>query len=326
MKKISIIVCTALLLSTAAYSADKTELTVYTYESMDWLKKSAVPLFEKNNNCAVKIVKFTDAGNIVARLKLESSKPSADCAVGLTPSLVYLAKKNDLLEKYRSSAVNAVEDKKILFDPEYATPYDYGALAIIYDPQKIKNELVSFNDLLSFKKGLIIQDPRTSSTGQDFLLWTISAYGNGWKDYWKKLKGSILTITPGWDESFAKFEAGEAPMMLSYATDGAYSWQNYKSLKYKAFIPNEGGYVQIESSSLVKGSKNPELSKKFIDFMLSNDVQKEIPLNQWMFPVTKTTLPDCFKYAVRPKTILTSDPEVLANADKYIKEWQDIAR
>jgi thiamine transport system substrate-binding protein len=325
MKKIVCALIAVAAFLPAVKAADP-ELTVYTYESLDWIKTKAVPAFEKANGCKVKIVKFTDAGNIVARLKLESANPAADCAVGLTPSLVYNAKKNGLIEKISTKSFGRIEDKKIIFDAEYALPFDYGALAIVYNPAKMKKAPSSFADVLAVKKGLIIQDPRTSSTGQDFLLWTVTLYGKDWKDFWKKLNASILTVTPGWDASFAKFEAGEAPMMLSYATDGAYSWHNYKSIKYKAFIPKEGGYVQIESSCVVKGTKKAALALKFAEFMLSDDVQKEIPLNQWMFPAAKTKLPEAFIYAEKPKKVLVPSREIIADMEKYLSEWQDLSR
>jgi thiamine transport system substrate-binding protein len=312
----------ACVLPSSLYAKD--ELVVYIYDSLDWIKKSVIPAFEKSNNCTVKIVKFSDAGNIVARLKLEKKNPAADCVLGLTPSLVFLAKKESLLAAYRSKALSKIKTRSLLFDPEYAAPFDYGALAFVYDPSKFKSEPKSFADILALKKGLIIQDPRSSSTGQDFLLWTVSAYGSGWKDFWKNMKGSVLTVAPGWGESFSKFEAGEAPVMLSYATDGAYSWQNYKSFKYKAFIPSEGGFLQIESASVVKGGKHAALAGRFIDTMLSEEVQKEIPLNQWMFPAVDVKLPECFDYAVRPVKVITADKKTIESVPELIKEWEEI--
>lgn len=302
-------------------------VTIYTYESLGWLSKTAIPAFEKMHNCKVKLVTFTDAGNIAARLKLEKKSPKADCVVGLTPALVAMSKSEGLLQQYKSDKLSMIEDKSLIFDAEYAVPFDYGALAFVYNPAKLKEIPSTFEDLTKLPKGLIIQDPRTSSTGQDFLLWTIAVKGKDWKNYWARLKPSILTVTPGWSESFAKFEAGEAPIMLSYATDGAYAWENYKSLTYKAFIPNDGGYVQIESSCIVKGAGHAEKAKAFADFMLSPNVQNQIPLNQWMFPVTKVKLPDSFKYAQKLKKTESLEPKDIAdNLARYLKEWAEIMK
>ncbi|OQY10350.1 MAG: thiamine ABC transporter substrate-binding protein, partial [Marinitoga sp. 4572_148] len=120
-------------------------------------------------------------------------------------------------------------------------------------------------------------------------------------------------------------ESGEAPMMVSYATDGAYSYYYYNSTKYKAFIPEEGAYVQIEGAGIVKGTKNFELAKRFIEFLLFDEFQKDIPLNQWMFPVINTEMPEAFNYALVPEKIVTiSSEDINENMEKWLEEWEEI--
>jgi len=300
------------------------ELTVYVYESLSWIEGGTVQKFEEMNDCEVKVVKLGDAGNVLTRLVLERKNPRADVVIGLDQSLAAKAVEEDLLIPYKPKNIENVKDKALIFDPEYyVIPYDYGAIAIIYDPEKIHEELESFENLTKFKNSLIIQDPRASSTGQAFLLWTIALYENNWKDFWERLMPAILTVSPSWDDSFAKFEIGEAPMMVSYATDSAYSQYYYGSSKYKVFIPKEGAYVQIEGAGIVKGTNNIELAQKFMEFILTEDFQKEIPLNQWMFPVIDVELPEVYQYAVVPEKILTIPAqEILNNLEKWLKEWE----
>lgn len=315
-------VMAVLILSLISFST----LTVYTYESMGWIEDSVIPTFENMYGTDVKIIKLGDGGNVLSRMKLEKRNPKADVVLGLDQSLTVDAIKSDLLIPYKPVNSQKIEKKDIVFESDYSvTPYDYGAIAIIYDPEKLNSTPKTFEDLTKMKKSLIIQDPRSSSTGQAFLLWTIAAYGDKWKEFWKELKPAILTVTSGWTDSFSKFEAGEAPMMVSYATDGAYSYEYYESTKYKALIPEEGAYVQIEGAGIVKGTKNEELAKRFIEFLLMDDFQKEVPLNQWMFPVTNVKLPNSYNYALKPDKILTIEPEKMAdNLDKWLNEWEEI--
>ena len=136
---------------------------------------------------------------------------------------------------------------------------------------------------------------------------------------------AILTITPSWDDAFSLFELGQAPMMVSYATDNAYSQYYYGTSKYKVFIPIEGAFVQIEGAGIVNGTKNLELSQIFIEFILTEDFQKEVPLNQWMFPVTSVELPEVYQYAIIPEKILTIPAEEISrNLDKWLEEWEDL--
>jgi len=230
-----------------------------------------------------------------------------------------LAIKENLLISYKPKNIINVYNDDLIFDKNfYVTPFDYGAIAIIYDPQKINSKLQNFLDLTNEKSSLIIQHPRSSSTGQAFLLWTIAAFGDNWEDFWRQLKPSIYTVSSGWSESFSRFSKGEVPMIVSYATDGAYSYEYYSSTKNKTFIPEEGAYVQIEGVGIVNGTKNLELAQKFIEFVLTEDFQKEIPLNQWMFPVIKVELPDSFEYAVIPDKFLILSADVI---DKNIEDW-----
>jgi thiamine transport system substrate-binding protein len=301
-------------------------LTVYVYDSLDWIKKGTIQKFEKMYGVDVNVVVLGDGGNVLARLKMEKKNPKADVVIGLDQSLSVLAINEDLIMPYKPLNISKIKSDDLIYDKTYhLIPYDYGAIAIVYDPEKLDVVPKSFEDLTKMNKKLIIQDPRTSSTGQAFLLWTIAVYKDQWKDFWKRLKPAILTVTPGWSEAFAKFESGEAPMMVSYATDGAYSYYYYNSTKYKAFIPEEGAYVQIEGAGIVKGSKNIELAKRFIEFILFDEFQKEIPLNQWMFPVIDTELPEAFKYAIIPNKILTVSPEDIdKNMEKWLEEWEEI--
>lgn len=318
------LVLAVLLIGIAAFSVS--QLNVYVYESLNWIEDTLIGKFESSNNCKVNVVRLGDAGNMVARLKLEKKNPKADVVIGLDQSLSMSAISEGLLQPYISPMLSKLRDPNLIFDKDYyVTPFDYGAIAFVYDPSKLLKIPEKMEDILAYKSSLIIQDPKSSSTGQALLIWTIALYNDSWTDFWKKMKPAVLTVTPSWDDAFSKFEQGEAPIMLSYATDGAYSYHYYQSTKYKAFIPKDGAYVQIEGAGIVKGSKNQQLAQKFIDFLLSDEFQQEVALNQWMFPVTDVKLPEAFKYAVVPEKILSVDIKAISSQmDKYIKTWEEI--
>jgi len=307
-------------------SVSSMALTVYTYESMAWIEEEAIGIFEDKYGIDVNVIKLGDGGNVLSRLLLEKRNPRADVVIGLDQSLAVKAIEEDVLEAYTPSNVSNISKSEYIFDSTgNVYPYDYGAIAIIYDPMRLDNVPVSFEDLKNYKNSLVIQDPRSSSTGQAFLLWTIAVYGENWKDFWKGLKPAILTVTSGWSEAFSKFEAGEAPMMVSYATDGAYSYHYYESTQYKAFIPEDGAYIQIEGAGIVKNTKNREDAEKFMDFLLTEDFQDKIALNQWMFPVVDVTLPEAFKYAVVPEKLVTLDAKTIGeNMETWLSEWEEI--
>ncbi|MEK6942418.1 MAG: thiamine ABC transporter substrate-binding protein, partial [archaeon] len=176
-------------------------------------------------------------------------------------------------------------------------------------------------------KKIVIENPNTSSPGMALLLWSVKLFGDpGYKEFWKKLKPNILTVTEGWSQAAGMFEAGEAPIYLSYATSPAYyageeNKQNFVGAKFR-----EGHYIQIEGMGIVSGTKNRALAEQFIEFSLEPQFQQEIPLTQYMFPVNANVkLPESFGFAVKPDKSLELDRKfVEKKQEEWVREWEKI--
>ncbi len=307
-------------------------LVIYAYDSFisEWGPGPKVfPLFEEKTGIKTEIVSPGDAGQVLSRLILEKEKPEADIVIGIDNNMAEKAISAGILEKYTSGALSKIDDKLVFDKSGHITPYDYGFFSIIYDSEKISVPPSSLDDLLdkSYSKSIILMDPRTSGPGLGFLLWTVKAYGDDFIEYWKKLSPNILTITEGWDSGYGLFVNGEAPMVLSYTTSPAYHLEYENSEKYKAAVFKNGNYMHIEGAAIVKGSKKRKEAEKFIDFILSDDFQKELPLTNWMFPVRDIPLPDSYRVALKPETYLLFDSGKAAeNIDSWIKEWLTAVR
>jgi len=310
----------------AAQAADKT-LTIYTYESFtaDWGPGPKVKAaFEKTCGCTVNYVSVTAGVALLSRLKLEGAGTKADIVLGLDTNLVNEAKDTGLFDAsgVDTSALKVPGD----FKDDVFVPYDYGHFAVIYDTQTVKNPPKSMKDLVEGdpQQKIVIEDPRTSTPGLGLLLWVKSIYGDKSADAWTKLKGRILTVTPGWSEAYDLFTKGEAPMVLSYTTSPAYHMIEEKTDRYQAAAFSEGHYIQIEVAGLVKSSSNKDLARDFLKFMVSPAFQDIIPTSNWMMPAsaTSTPLPDAFSKLVVPtKTFLMSPEVVEKNRKAWIDEW-----
>jgi thiamine transport system substrate-binding protein len=301
-------------------------LTVYLPDSNSWMVKSGLSeKFEKENNCKLRLVYFEAAANIVARMELEKNNPKADVLMGLSRTTFIKAKSMDILQSYTPKNADKIVGVNEISPSFYATGYDHGGLAIIYNKKKIGRTLHSFDDLLSLKRQLVFSDPRTSTTGQDFLLWTIATYGSDWSKFWNKLKPAILTVTKGWSSAYAKLQQGEADVMISYAADNAYNIYKYKKSKFEILVPATGGFSQIEGAAIVKKKNINSLAEKFIDFLLSDDFQSKVFTNNWMLPVTNVKLPPIAKYYVRAdKELSISNEAIKNNLPNWLKTWTDI--
>ncbi|MEW5813935.1 MAG: thiamine ABC transporter substrate-binding protein, partial [Spirochaetota bacterium] len=309
-------------------SAIGQELTIYAYDSFvsEWGPGvKVIPKFEKQLDIKVTIQSAGDANQVLSKAILEKDSPAADIIIGIDNNMLAKALRSGILDSYKSPNVRNIP-QNLIFDKTYhVTPFDYGYFSIIYDTQKISEPPRSLEDLTKpeYRKSLILMDPRTSSPGLGFLLWTIAIYGDNFVDYWKRLNPSILTITEGWDTGYGLFTSGEAPLVLSYTTSPAYHVEYEKTTRYQAVVFTEGNYMQIEGMGILKKCKNRKAAEKFIDFMLTEDFQSEIPLTNWMFPVNPSIkLPESFSYAPKTgKALLLDSEKIKTGYDTWIQQW-----
>ena len=324
MKKLAAILF-ALAAGIAPASAGPT-LTVYTYESFvaEWGPGPKVKQkFEDQCDCTLQWVAIADGVAMLNRLKLEGESTQADVVLGLDTNLTAEANATGLFGAHGQDMAK-LRLPIAWADPNFL-PFDYGHFAVVYDSEKLADPPKSLDELVNgdSNQKIILEDPRSSTPGLGFLLWMKSVYGEKAADAWRKLKGRILTTTPGWSEAYGLFTKGEAPMVLSYTTSPAYHIIAENTSRYAAAKFSEGHYLQIEVAGLIDKSPERALAAKFLAFMISPGFQDEIPTNNWMFPAATTkTLPDAFNALVKPdKTFLYSPEEVAKNRRQWIDEW-----
>jgi len=314
-------------LTVPAISAET--LTIYTYESFtaEWGPGPQVEkAFEARCGCDVQFVSVADGVALLNRVRLEGKAVKADIVLGLDTNLTKEAADTGLFAPHGVTATNIAVPGG-WSDPDFL-PFDYGYFAVVYDSEKMATPPTSLKDLVEgdAAQKVVIQDPRTSTPGLGLVLWMKSVYGDAAADAWKKLKGRVLTVTPGWSEAYGLFTKGEAPMVLSYTTSPAYHVIAEGVERYKAASFAEGHYMQVEVAGMtVRGRDNP-LSKQFLEFMLTPEFQDIIPETNWMLPAAPTSKPrnPAFDALVKPvKTLEFSPGEVAANRKAWVAEWTD---
>ncbi|MGB9861183.1 MAG: thiamine ABC transporter substrate-binding protein [Candidatus Bipolaricaulaceae bacterium] len=326
------------LLAAVAVLGVAKELVVYTYDSfVSWGPAQAIKeRFEAMfPDVRLTWVAVGDSSEMLARLiaELRLGATQADVFLGLADVELPRALANEVFLPYDPAKIPNLADvpPELLFDPTgHVLPYDHGYVTFVYDSESLPLELVpkSLDDLLrsELRGKIIITDPRTSSPGLSFLLWTIAHYGEGWLDYWRRLIPNLLTITKGWSEAYDLFLAGEAPIVLSYSTDTAYSYIEHGSLRYRVITPDGEAYRQVEGMGIVRTTKEVELAHAFLNLVLSPEIQELIPTTQWMFPVNaRAKLPAGYEYAVIPEKPVSLDPELVgAKLEEWLDLWQKL--
>lgn len=303
-------------------------LTVYTYDSFtsEWgpgpIIKAA---FEKQCDCTLTFIPIDSSAGILNRVQLEGKASKADIVLGLDYNLMALAEDTGLLVD--SGADLSDVALPIEWDSTTFVPFDYGHFAFVYNTELLAEPPTSLDALVNAPDDLkiIIQDPRTSTPGLGLLLWVKAVYGDDAAEAWKKLQPKILTVTSGWSEAyFSLFLNGEAPMVLSYDTSPGYHMAIDKSEQYQAAAFDEGHYLQIEVAALLKSSKNQELGKSFLQFLISKEAQSALPLTNVMYPSIDigNALPIEFSKLIKPSKSLLLDTETVRDQRKeWINEW-----
>jgi thiamine transport system substrate-binding protein len=327
MRNLVIPILSATLLGIAAPAAAQDKLTIYTYDSFtsEWGPGPVVEkAFEAECGCDVSFVAVADGVALLNRLKLEGAGSAADIVLGMDNSLVHEARQTGLFAPHGVSLENVEVPGG--WSDDIFVPYDYGYFAVIYNAETVQNPPASLKELVEGdpSQKIAIQDPRTSTPGLGLLLWVKAVYGDDAAGAWAKLKDRVLTVTPGWSESYGLFTSCEAPMVLSYTTSPAYHRIAEGEEKYRAAEFSEGHYLQVEVAGLTaKGAENP-LARQFLEFMTGPGFQDAVPETNWMFPAGKMGAPlnPVFSEMIRPEQPLEiPSDEVAANRKAWVDEW-----
>lgn len=293
------------------------EITIYGPSSMKWIEKEYGEVFQKETGDSIK---FISIDGIVGRLKLEKKRPKADVVVGLTELTTEMARRENLILPYVPKNIGNITNENFKMSSEYVTPMDYGILAINYNKEKIPNPPKNLKELGALTKQLMVENPKVSITGEEALQWSVALYGENWLDFWKEIKPAIYSVEPGWSEAFAKFTAGEAPMMLGYATSNLF-FTGEDSAKYDSFLLEDGSFIYQEGAALVNKKEVKEGAKKFMERILSDDFQKIMSEENYMFPVTDVEVSDGFKNIPTPtKSVKLTKEQIdnlIENLDSY---------
>lgn len=329
---LGLVICLSALL----VATDK--IVVYTYGSfVSWgPAESLREKFVEKYDCDVEYITAGGGKATLSRLIAErdAGKQDAD---------LFMAELNDvprILDYNLFMALDQAEIPNLASVPrelmvggvEGFVPYEYGYITLTYDSEAFQTQSppASLADLASpnYKKQLVCQDPRTSSTGFSFLLWTIAHFGeDGYLDFWRSIKDSLVTITQGWSEGWSLLTHGEAPLLVSFSSDTAYEAMFGDQLRYKAYAPAGEGYRTVYGIGVVKETKHEALAKAFVDLLLSEEIQELLPSTEIMFPANSNAKlpPEFDQYAIIPANQLLLPLDMVADKmDEWLHDWETV--
>jgi thiamine transport system substrate-binding protein len=326
---------------TATQSTEPQTLTMMTHDSFE-VSEAVIKAFEEANNAEVVFLKSGDAGAVLNRAILTRDAPLADLLFGVDNTFLSRALKADIFEAYESPALAGIDDSFKLDATHRATPVDYGDVCINYDKAYFaENDLTvpqSLEDLAKpeYAGLLVVENPATSSTGLAFLLATVAHFGDSYLDFWGALQENNVVVVDGWETAYYTNFSGSSgngpqPMVVSYGTSPAaevvFAEKTPEDAPTASILGPNTCFRQIEFVGILKATQQRALAEKFVDFMLSETFQEDVPLQMFVYPVNPDAeLPEEFiKYAQTPGQPATLPPEeIAANRDRWIQEWTDV--
>jgi thiamine transport system substrate-binding protein len=325
--------------SPPTWTAPPSQLTLLTHDSFA-VTPEVLARFESAHNARVNILRAGDAGAMVNQAILTKDNPLADVLFGVDNTFLSRAFDANIFEPYHAAGVDAVPTALRLDARERVTPIDYGDVCVntdksAYGDANSAPQTLSDLTQAAYRSQLVVEDPGTSSPGLAFMLATIARFGETgdytWLDYWRDLRANDVSVVSGWEEAYdSSFSggsgAGDRPLVVSYATSPVAEvyYASPQPAESPTGVVTDGCFRQIEFAGVLAGARQPALARAFVDFLLSPDLQADIPLQDFVFPaVPTTTLPPVFSQfaALVPQPLTLPPDTIAAKRDQWLNEW-----
>jgi thiamine transport system substrate-binding protein len=329
-------------LALGACAPEPPSLTVMTHDSFA-VSKEVITFFEQENGVEIEFLFGGDAGGMLNKAILSKNAPVADVLFGVDNTFLSRALNEGIFERYTSPLLDEIPDEFILDREFRALPVDYGDVCINVDVGFFKERNLLFPEILedltdpAYRGMLVVQNPATSSPGLAFLLATIAEYGpEGYLGFWARLKDNGVVVVNDWETAYyVNFSGssgqGPQPMVVSYGTSPAaeviFSEEPLTEAPTRSLTGRNMCFRQVEFAGILAGTQKRELAEKFIDYMLSEKFQEDIPLNMFVFPVNRNArAPEEFiAYVQVPAEPAALSMETIsAERESWIEAWRGL--
>ncbi len=293
MKKIFIIFLFTLLLllsscgSSAKNDAAKKE-TLYVYNWGIYIDKSVIDSFKEKYNCEVVYDEFDTNEEMYAVVSKGARVYDVLCP---TDYMIEKMINQDLLYEYNIDTLPNYEniDKRLLdimssFDKNntYAVPYVHSTLGLIYNKTELDRKKLKYpnkwSDLWdeSYKGEILMQDAM-----RDLLMvglkknhFSLNTKNQNELDIATNdlIKQKPLVNAYMIDDLRDKMVGANGSIAVMYSGEVEYIKSEGAPYEYEYILPEEGVNFTIDAWVIPKNAKNPELAKKWIDYMLEPEI------------------------------------------------------
>ena len=284
LKKISFAISTALLGAGLMFSAQaeaKGRLVVYcsaTNEMCEAVTKS----FETKFDVKTSFIR-NGSGSTFAKVEAEKNNPQADVWYGGTFDPQAQAAELGLLQAYRSPNVDQVVER--FQDPakvkgNYVSAIYMGILGFGVNTERLKklgiNEVPKcWKDLTDprLKGEIQVADPQSSGTAYTAIATFVQLWGDQAAfDYFKQLHPNVSQYTKSGVTPSRNTARGETTVGIGFLHD--YAVEKKNGAPIEMIVPCEGTGYELGGLSIIKGARNLDNAKLFVDYVLPKEGQE----------------------------------------------------
>lgn len=291
----TVLVCGSLWAATSGYSAE--EVNVYSHRHYR-IDESINALFTEQTGIKVNVVN-AQADQLIERLKSEGANSPADLLITVDVGRMQRAREDGLLQPLQSEVLEQAVPEK-LRDPEgYWHPYTVRARVFAVATDRVKpDEIRNYADLADRKwRGRVLVRSASSPYNQSLLASIVAAEGEDAARAWAKGVVSNMARPPqGGDRDQIKaVAAGLADIavtntyyfgLLVNSSDQA---ERELASKITLVFPNQDGrgtHVNVGVAGVTKHARNLENARKYLEFLVSPEVQKIIANGSYEYPIS----------------------------------------
>src|SRR5258705_6378021 len=308
----------ALALMAIAAPVAAQEVTVLCNFEVDWCE-ALKTTYEKTTGQKAVFIRRTD-GESLAQIRAEKNNPRADVYHAAESASAKQLAAEGLLEAYKSPQVAELHDwaQRIAEENKYfQTPIYTGVLGWGYNTELLAKKKMPepkcWKDLVNpaYKDEIQMANPGTSGTAFNTVSTVLQLMGEdeGVK-FLTAMNKNVNQYTRSGSAGIRAAAKGETTIGITFLHDSVA--QTVQGYPIKTIAPCEGTGYEIISSAIIKGGPNPEVAKKWMDFVLSPAGQNvALTVNKFQIPSNKNA-------QVSPLAPKASDVKLLKiDLDKY---------
>jgi len=309
-------------------------ITVYC-SIIDEQCRAGVAAFERATGIKVTMVR-RGTGETYAQIRAEASNPRGDVWWGGPGDPHLQAADEGLLEEYRSPRLAELHPWAVRLAElsKYRTTGIYlGALGIGYNTALLKKKNIPepkcWADLLDarFKDEIQIADPNSSGTAYVMLASIVQLMGEdkGFA-YLKALHRNVNQYTKSGIAPVKSTASGETGVGIAFMHDMV--TMRVQGAPIQTVAPCEGTGYETGAVSLIKGRKNAEAARRFVDWTLSAEAQKIVGVDQNIYSIPSNKAAPIHPQAPKIAAIRLIDYDAAkygssAERNRLLKKWGD---